>query len=362
MNARLFHTATALPPYRHSQQTLTRLVQEALADRPTQAARVAAIFANAQVSQRYSVRPAEWYLAHQGVEERSEVYGQEMVALCEQAARQVLSESGVAAEAIGMIITTSCTGLMIPPVESHLMNRMPFSPQVRRLPLTELGCAAGASALAQAALYLEARPEEAVLVLSAELASLTLQVRDFSMANLVSSALFGDGAAAVLVTGEGFSGPAAEVPPPQGAPPPRVLAVRSVQFPDTLEMMGFDNTDTGLRIFLSPRVPRLVREQLPPALAVFLEEQGLALEHLTHFLLHPGGPKVIDGLERKLNLSPRQTALSREVMRDHGNLSSATVLFLLDAFRRQGRPQPGELGLLLAVGPGFAAEMVLLRW
>jgi alkylresorcinol/alkylpyrone synthase len=143
---------------------------------------------------------------------------------------------------------------------------------------------------------------------------------------------------------------------------PRIVATRSVQFPGTLDLMGFHNTDGGLKIFLSPRVPRFIREELPRYLHPFLEEQGLALRDLRHFLLHPGGRKVLEGLERELGLTREQTGLSWNVLREYGNLSSATVMFLLHQFERDCRPEPGDLGLLMAVGPGFASELVLLRW
>jgi alkylresorcinol/alkylpyrone synthase len=172
--------------------------------------------------------------------------------------------------------------------------------------------------------------------------------------------LTGNGANGGAASGNGSGGA-----PRQGGPAPlhpRILATRGVQFPGTLDLMGFDNTDSGLQIFLSPRVPRVIREELPKHLLPFLEEHGLTLGDLRHFLLHPGGRKVLEGLERELGLSREQTRLSWDVLRDYGNLSSATVLFLMHRFEREERPQPGDHGLLMALGPGFACELVLLRW
>ena len=204
------------------------------------------------------------------------------------------------------------------------------------------------------------QPLQAVLVVAGELASLTAQVTDFSMANVVSGALFGDGMAATVLVGPAHDG----TPPdgPNGRRPARIHAVQSVHFPDTLDMMGFTHEEGGLRIFLAPRLPRFVRDHLPGHVEAFLAEHGLNLGDVRHFLLHPGGRKVIDNLERRLGLSVEQTALSRRVLREYGNLSSATVLYILHHFEREARPQAGEWGLLMAVGPGFSAEMALLRW
>ncbi len=358
----LLNTAIALPAHCYPQEEVRAAVGAWLAADAEKAARADAILAGAEVAQRYLVRPAEWYLRHTSVRERSEVYRDEMVRLCEQATREALAGAAVHPADVGLIISTSCTGLMIPSVEALLMNRVPFRPETRRQPLTTLGCAAGAAALGQADRHLRAHPDEAVLIVSAELASLTAQVSDFSMANIVSVALFGDGAAATVAVGARFRhrGSGADRAGPHR--PARVVATRSVLFPDTEDMMGFDNTDTGLRIFLQPRVPRFLRSELPRHVVPFLAEHGLAPGDVAHWLLHPGGRKVLQGLQEVLGLAPQQTHLSWRVLRDYGNLSSATVLFILHHFEREATPAPGDHGLLAAVGPGFAAELVLLQW
>ena len=369
MSTTLLATALALPDQSYTQDEIRGYLGAWLAHDPDKAAKADAILRNAEVRRRHTVRPAEWYLAHTSVTERSEVFREEMVRLTESAARQALELSGVRAEEIGLIVSTSCTGIMIPPVESHLMNRLPFRSTTRRMPLTELGCVAGATAISHADQYLRANPASAALIICGELASLTAQNGDFSLTNIVAAAIFGDGAAAAVLAG-------AEHPRANGKEAsdkggladsaahrhPRILASRGVQFPGTLDLMGFHNTDGGLKIFLSPRVPRVIRDELPRYLLPFLDEQGLALRDLRHFLLHPGGRKVLEGLERELGLTREQTRISWEVLREFGNLSSATVMFLLNQFARECRPEPGDKGLLMAVGPGFACEMVLLQW
>ncbi|MCH8843112.1 MAG: hypothetical protein IID61_09055 [SAR324 cluster bacterium] len=379
-NPEIVATAIALPDYSHSQEQVIGYLRAWLAEEPEKAAKAAAILGNAEVARRYTVRPAEWYLAHTSVSERSEVYQQEMVRLSERAATEALAGAGMDPGEIGLIVSTSCTGLMIPSVESYLMNRMAFRATTRRLPLTELGCVAGAAALSQARQFLRTEPESAVLVIAVELASLTAQLEDFSLTNIVAASIFGDGAAAAIVLGahhprssangggapSGKSGGGAASGKSSGGRNPRlrarIVASRSVLFPETLEMMGFRNTDSGLKIFLSPRVPRFIRETLPGYLRPFLADHGLALEDLSHFLLHPGGRKVLEGLERELGLIRSHTQLSWDVLRDYGNLSSATVLFLLHRFGQVREPKAGEHGLMMAVGPGFSCEMVLLQW
>jgi predicted naringenin-chalcone synthase len=270
--------------------------------------------------------------------------------LGEQVARQCLQQANLAPGAVDLVITTSCTGFMIPSLDAYLANSLGFSAHVKRLPVTELGCAAGASALSRAFDYIRAFPTHTVLVVAVELPSLTFQMRDLSPANIVSSALFGDGAAAVLLRGETITNK------------PCIVATESTLFPQTTDLMGFELKDAGLHIVLSAEIPEVVCERVPDLLTQFLERQRLTISDLTHLLLHPGGRRVLDGLSQCLGLSAEQTRISRAILRDYGNLSSASVLFILDRFLGSERPRPGDWGLLLAFGPGFSAEALLLRW
>ncbi len=363
-------TEIALPRYSYSQEEIGAAVEGWLAGQPEKAAKARGILAHAGVVRRHTVRPLEWYPAHPSVTERSEAYREEMIALCTRAAEGVLERARVAPEAVGLIVSTSSTGFMVPAVETYLMSRIPFSPQARRMPLTELGCAGAGTGVNLAEEFLRANPESSALIVAAELTSLTAQVSDFSMANIVSAALFGDGAAATLIAGEKFAfprpaatgGPGDAGAGPEQRPLPRIVATRSVLFPHTHHLMGFDNTDGGLKVVLSPQLPRFLRAELPSRVEPFLAEHGLGVADLTHFLLHPGGPKVIAALEKSFGLSREQTRFSHEVLQEYGNLSSATVLFVLHRFERQGRPDPGDYGLMMAVGPGLCAEMALLQW
>ena len=348
--ATLYATATTHPPYLYDQDEILRSLPLWLAGNTQLLALAQRVFRNAAVRTRYGCRPL-LDLAHPlSVTEASACYQHYARTLGEQVARECLAQAAIDPNTVDLVITTSCTGFMIPSLDAYLANALGFSAHVKRLPVTELGCAAGAAALARASDYLRAFPTHTVLVVAVELPSLTFQVRDLSAANVVSSALFGDGAVAVLLRGEAVVGN------------PRIIATESTLFSQTTGLMGFELKDAGLHIVLSAEIPEVVCEQVPGLLDQFLGRQGLAVTDLTHFLLHPGGRRVLDGLGQCLGLSTEQIAVSQTILRDYGNLSSASVLFILDRFLTTERTRSGDLGLLLAFGPGFSAEALLLRW
>jgi predicted naringenin-chalcone synthase len=348
--ATIYTSATAHPPYRYDQAEILASLSLWLADDERMLALARRVFANAAVRTRYGCRPLLDLVSPLSVAAASQLYQQQARALGEQVARACLEQAEIASSAVDLIITTSCTGFMIPSLDAYLANTLGFSAHVKRLPVTELGCAAGAAALARAFDYLRAFPDHTVLVVAVELPSLTFQVRDLSAANVVSSALFGDGAAAVLLRGQ------------PRVKKPRIHACESTLFPQTTDLMGFDLRDAGLHIVLSAEIPAVVCAAVPSLVECFLGRQGLTVGDLTHFLLHPGGRRVLDGLAQCLDLPTALTAVSRDILGDYGNLSSASVLFILDRFLTTEHTRSGDLGLLLAFGPGFSAEMVLLQW
>ncbi|MEW6283732.1 MAG: 3-oxoacyl-[acyl-carrier-protein] synthase III C-terminal domain-containing protein, partial [Candidatus Eremiobacterota bacterium] len=233
-----------------------------------------------------------------------------------------------------------------------LMNRIPFRTDLKRLPIFGLGCLGGAAGVARVADYLQGHPDQAAVLLAVELCSLTLQRDDLSIPNIVSSGLFGDGAAAVLMVGGRH--PLARAP--------RIQDTRSVFFPDSEEVMGWDICDSGFRVVLSPDVPRYAGQDMPRALTAFLAERGLAPGDIRHWVAHPGGPRVLLAMEEGLGLPPQALERSGRVMAEVGNLSSASVLAVLERTLAETRPEPGDRGLMLAMGPAFCAEVVLLRW
>lgn len=360
-------TAIALPPHRYAQRDLAQLAAQYIGGSQHREAAVARFFDRVGVGERHLALPVEEYLALGGMENRSRAWIEVATELGRRTITDLLDETGLPARDVGQITTTTVTGIAVPSLDARLMNLLPFSTNLKRVPLFGLGCLGGAAGLARASEYLRAFPEEAAILLSVELCSLTFQAEDVSVANLVSTGLFGDGAAAVLLVGARHpfasrgSGPRL-ASAPRAASGPRVVASRSVFFPDTERVMGWDVVDTGFKVVLSADVPAIVRKHVPPAVDALLGDHGLTRSDVASWVLHPGGPKVIDALEESLELPEGALAPTREGLARYGNLSSASVLFLLDEHRRRRAPPPGSYGLLMAMGPAFCAELVLLRW
>jgi alkylresorcinol/alkylpyrone synthase len=308
-----------------------------------------AIVDNALVDKRHCIFPLDYTIQPRSLTQTTCEYAEHSVRLGQQVAEECLLKGGMSAVDVDLIITVSCTGFMIPSLDAHLINLMGFRPDVRRLPLTELGCAAGAMALARAADFVRAFPDSTVLVVAVELPSLTFQRRDSSQANLISCILFGDGAAAALVTGRPVSGPG-------------VVDTATYTFPDSLDAMGFALRDNGFHILLSKDVPQMIRVKIRNLVETFLARRHLTLGSMTAFLLHPGGQKLLSYVESELGLNQRDTALSWNILQQYGNLSSATILFILHAWLLNNAMQTGDFGLAAAFGPGFSAELLLLQW
>jgi alkylresorcinol/alkylpyrone synthase len=239
--------------------------------------------------------------------------------------------------------------VVIPSLDAYLANDLGFRPDVRRLPITELGCVAGASALAHARDFIAGHPGSNVLVISVELPTLSFQPDDLSAANIVSTAIFGDGAAAVLVTGRTVPGAA-------------ILAAQSHLFPRTLDALGFDLRSDGFHVVLARELPGIVRADVGALVGALLARAGIARSDVSAFVLHPGGRRILDALEDVLGATAEETAPSRDIFRDLGNLSSATVLFVLHEWMTRRRPPPGAHAVLGAFGPGFSSELMVLRW
>lgn len=281
-----------------------------------------------------------------------------------------VARAGLEVTDVDAIFFTTVTGVAAPSIDARLVNRLGLRRDIRRTPMFGLGCLGGAAGVARTSDYLRGNPDHVAVLLSVELCSLTLQ-RDFSLANIVSSGLFGDGAAAVVMTGEHVAGPASSRLPGstretrepisiRGHVRPRVVASKSAFFPDTERVMGWDIGPTGFKVVLSADVPTIVRENLPEEVDAFLAEYGLERNDIRHWVCHPGGPKVITAIEESLGLGKEALSITRQSLASVGNLSSASVLHVLG--KTQERAMPGELGVLMAMGPGFCAELVLLAW
>lgn len=342
-------TATALPPYTITRDDVKYYMGRVfdIPDRRLEA--MMSIVDNAQVHQRYSIFPIEYTVEPRPLSKTNNEYMEHAVKLGRQAAEECLERAGLRPDEVDLIITVSCTGFMIPSLDAHLINLMGFRSNVRRMPFTELGCAAGAMALARAADYLKAHLGENVLIIAVELPSLTFQRKDISQANLISSILFGDGAAAVVVTGKEQKGP-------------KILVSETYTFPDSLDAMGFDLRDSGFHILLSKDVPEMIGAKIKGLMDGFLERHGRTQKDIKGWILHPGGARLLGNVEKELGLCKCDTAPSWEILSNVGNLSSATILFILQEWLEKRPLNAGEYAVAAAFGPGFSAEFLLLQW
>lgn len=347
-------TGTGVPIHVYSQEQLIALVRELLPELEVSSAALERLFVAVGVEQRHLALPAEAYRELDGLSGRNDAWIEVAKQLGERVVSAALTEAELEPSAVALLVTTTVTGIAVPSLDARLMNAIEFAPTLKRVPLFGLGCVGGAAGIARVADYLRGYPEQCAMLLSVELCSLTLQRDDASVANLISSGLFGDGAAAVLMVGAAH--------PLAARAKPAVLDSCAAFFRDSERMMGWDVIDTGFKVVLDPKVPELVERELPRLIDPFLSAHGLARDDIDAWIVHPGGPKVIRAVQRAFGLDDAQVEATREGLAQFGNLSSASVLFLLDEFRRRRRPQPGSHGLLFALGPAFCAEVVLLRW
>ena len=347
VNPKVLSVATALPPHRIGQAEIKTFAKSMFSGAYRDIERLTPVFDNVHVENRHFCVPLEWFDHDHTFPEKNDLYVEHALALSAKAARRALDRAGVEAGDVGAIFFFSTTGFATPSLDSKLIFELGLSEHTRRLPVWGLGCAAGASTLAHAADYARLYPDKAVLLVGVELSGLTFQRGDRSKANLISTSLFADGAAAVVLghPGEG----------------PELLGSYSTTWPDTEKVMGWELIETGLKVQLSKSVPTIVLEKLRPNLEAACASAGLDFSDLEHFILHPGGAKVLDAFEEVFDLEPGGLTFSRGVLRDCGNMSAVTVLFILERFLESGEFAAGDLGVLSAMGPGFSAEHVLFR-
>ena len=341
--------ATAVPPHLLTREIVKHHMKDVFSLEGRQLEAIYTVIDNSQIDQRHSVFPVEYIIEPRPLAQINVEYREKAIELGLQATKDALAQADMSASDIDLFLTVSCTGVMIPSLDAYIATEMGFRPDVRRLPITELGCAAGAAGLGRAWEYLSAFPDRTALLVAVELPTLTFQRKDFSQANLISAVLFGDGAAGVVITGREAVGP-------------RILASESFLFPQSLDAMGFDLRDSGFHIVLSKDVPQLIRDRVKGLVDGFLARQGLLREDISAFLLHPGGQKLLSFMESELGLTRSETEISWDVLRRFGNLSSASVLFILQEFLAKREMPSGSYGILMAFGPGFTAEMILMQW
>lgn len=309
---------------------------------------------SSMVNSRHIAMPIEDYSGTMNFGERNDAFIRVGLDVAEKTVNALLEREGVAPQDIAQIISTTVTGLAIPTLEARLMNRIPFSVHTKRVPIFGLGCVAGAAGVARAADYLKGHPDDIVLLIALELCSLNFQEDDISVANMVSSSLFGDGCAAVLLAGANRA--------KKFKPGPKIVDSCSYFFPNSERVMGFDVNEKGFKIVLSGDVPQIAQEKLPPCIDDFLARHHMHRNDVAAWIAHPGGPKVLEALKVGLKLPDDALALSYESLAEVGNLSSASVLMVMEKTLATKSFRPGDYAVLLAMGPAFCAEAVLLRW
>jgi alkylresorcinol/alkylpyrone synthase len=311
--------------------------------------KVKMIFENAGVDKRYSIMSPEEVFSEMSFQERNDIYMREGIQLAGDCLTDSLTKAGWEPESLDFIITVSCTGIMIPSLDAYLINNLKLKQDIVRLPVTEMGCAAGISGIIYAKNFLQANPGKRAAVIAYESPTATFQLQDFSMANIVSAAIFGDGVACALLSSDSHDAG------------PEIIAEEMYHFYDSEQMMGFRLSNTGLQMVLDVAVPDTIEANFPDIIHPFLAKHNVALDQINHLIFHPGGKKIVhlvEGLFGKLGKNIDDT---KEVLRLYGNMSSATVLYVLERFMNN-YARKGDLGLMLSFGPGFSAQRILLKW
>ncbi len=342
----------AFPPNYYSQESLLEAFREVWGRKFFNLDRLERLHKNVLVGGRHLALPLEEYRQRmQSWGQSNDAWIQVAQEVGEAAIREALERADLSTDDVDSLFFVTVTGVATPSIDARLMNRLGLPSRVKRQPIFGLGCVAGAAGIARASDYVRAYPNQVAVLLSVELCSLTLQLEDFSIPNLISSGLFGDGAGAVVVVGE-----------EREASGPRVIATRSVFYPDTERVMGWDISERGFQVVLSAEVPEMVRNHLRHDVDAFLSDEGLSRADIQSWVAHTGGPKVLEAMEESLQLPPDALAATWKSLREVGNLSSTSVLLVLEDTMYNDRPEEGSFGLLLAMGPGFCSELVLLEW
>jgi alkylresorcinol/alkylpyrone synthase len=343
--------ASALPKHYYSQEFLTSAMKHYWGDKLENPRFLDQLHSSMCVDGRYLAFPLEAYLQMTSFGHTNTAWIKAAEELGQEALSLALSRAGLSAQDISALFVVSVTGIASPSLDARLANRMGLSPTIKRIPIFGLGCVAGAAGIARAADYVRAYPGQVAALLAVELCSLTMQRDDLTTANLIAAGLFGDGAGAVIIGGSER--------PEEG---PRILSTRSVFYPNSEHIMGWDISEQGFRIVLSAEVPLMAERHLAKDVDAFLQDMGLTRADIGSWILHTGGPKVLEASANALDLPPEALDVSWECLRRTGNLSSASVLLVLEEVLLHRRPAPGTHSILAAMGPGFCSELVLLQW
>lgn len=347
---RIVGAAKQLPPYSRKTDDILPFVDQWLSGQENRFRRKAIkIFENAGVDVRYGIMNIDEVFNATSFEAKNDIYVREVKKLGTQALTKAMEAHDWAIDSLDYIITVSCTGIMIPSLDAYLINELGLRQDIMRLPVTEMGCAAGVSGLIYVNNFLKANPEKRAAVVAVESPTATFQLNDFSMANIVSAAIFGDGASCVLLSSkEADTGPS-------------IVGSEMYHFYNATHLMGFDLTNTGLKMILDPEVPEMIASHFLDIVNPFLEKHGTTIEAVDHLIFHPGGKKIVQTVEDLFGKLGKDIEETKNVLKKYGNMSSATVLYVLEEFLKKDI-RKDEQGLILSFGPGFSAQRVLLKW
>ncbi len=350
MSVNITSVATQLPPNTRTTEEIIPFLKVWLSGQEERFQRkVIKLFENAGVDKRYSIMDAEEVFNKTSFEDKNDIYKRETIKLAEGALTKALNKADLQPTDIDYIITVSCTGIMIPSVDAYLINRLEMKQDVVRLPVTEMGCVAGVSGMIYAHNFLKANPNKRAAVLAVESPTSTFQLDDYSMVNIVSAAIFGDGCACTILSSyEDEKGP-------------EIIDEAMYHFYNAEHMMGFELKNSGLQMVLDKEVPEKIAEHFPQIVHPFLERNNLKIEDINNLIFHPGGKKIVQTVEELFGSLGKNIDHTKAVLKDYGNMSSATVLYVLERFMEE-EIKSGEYGLMLSFGPGFTAQRLLLKW
>ncbi len=350
MSVKVTTVAKQLPPYSRTTEEIMPFLDMWLEGQDERFKRkVKKIFRNAAVDKRYSIMSPEEVFTATSFQDKNDIYTREVIQLGEQVLKKALHKASWAASSIDFIITVSCTGIMIPSLDAYLINTLQLRQDVVRLPVTEMGCAAGVSGMVYANEFLKANPGKRAAVIAIESPTATFQHDDYTMVNVVSAAIFGDGAACVLLSSK------------EEDHGPEIIDTAMYHFYDAQHMMGFKLVNTGLQMILDEQVPQQIADKFPDIVHPFLEKNGFEIADVNHLIFHPGGRKIVETVENLFGKLGKNIDDTKEVLKLYGNMSSATVLYVLERFLERGCKKD-DLGIMLSFGPGFSAQRILLKW
>jgi predicted naringenin-chalcone synthase len=350
MAVKITSVAKQLPKYYRETKDIIPFVKLWMQDQDTRFQRkVIKLFEGAAVDKRYSIMDPEEVFTATSFEEKNNIYKREVTQLAEKSLQKSLDKANLEATDIDYIITVSCTGIMIPSVDAYLINSLGMKQDIVRLPVTEMGCAAGVSGIIYAKNFLKSNSNKRAAVVAVEAPTATFQLADYSMTNIVSAAIFGDGASAVILSSY------------QEDNGPEIVDEAMYHFYDATHMMGFNLVNSGLQMILDKEVPQKIADHFPSIIHPFLKKNQLTIKDIDHLIFHPGGKKIVQTVEELFGVLGKNINDTKEVLRLYGNLSSATVLYVLERFMDRN-PKKGERGIMLSFGPGFSAQRILLEW